>query len=63
MRLRGVRCGLIASVAFLLKEKLVYDALAAFAVLIGLSYSAVGIVSGMLWSAEMWGAPWSWDPR
>lgn len=54
---------LVASIAFLAKGRITYDSLAAFSVPVGLAYSAVGIVSGMMWSAEMWGAPWSWDPR
>jgi heme exporter protein C len=38
-------------------------AVAAGAAPIGASFTAVALVSGMLWGKPMWGTYWEWDPR
>lgn len=38
-------------------------AVAASAAPIGASFTALALVSGMLWGRPMWGTYWEWDPR
>jgi len=38
-------------------------AVAAGAAPIGASFTAVALVTGMLWGKPMWGTYWEWDPR
>jgi heme exporter protein C len=38
-------------------------AVAAGAAPIGASFTALALVSGMLWGKPMWGTYWEWDPR
>jgi heme exporter protein C len=38
-------------------------AVAASAAPIGASFTAVALVTGMLWGKPMWGTYWEWDPR
>jgi heme exporter protein C len=38
-------------------------AVAAGAAPIGASFTAVALISGMLWGKPMWGTYWEWDPR
>jgi heme exporter protein C len=54
---------LLASILFLAKRKVTYDALAEVSAILGLIYGAVAIVTGAIWSNAVWGAYWNWDPR
>jgi heme exporter protein C len=41
----------------------VAHAVAASCAPIGASFTAVGLITGMLWGQPMWGTYWEWDPR
>jgi len=41
----------------------VAHAIAASCASIGASFTAVALVTGMLWGRRMWGTYWEWDPR
>ena len=54
---------LIASLLYIVKENIKYDAIAMASIVIGVVYGVGSITTGMAWANEVWGAPWSWDPR
>jgi heme exporter protein C len=41
----------------------VAHAVAASCAPIGASFTALGLVTGMIWGRPMWGTYWEWDPR
>lgn len=51
------------SIAFLWRRKPIYDCLCAAAAEIGLLYSGLALLSGMIWARKSWGVWWTWDPR
>ena len=54
---------LICSILYLRKEKSKYDLITFCSIVLGIIYGIGGISAGMLWAKEVWGSPWSWDPR
>lgn len=54
---------LVCGVMYLWKGGLHYDVLGAAAVKIGLFYTTVTLLSGMMWADAAWNSPWNWDPR
>ncbi len=54
---------MIASILYLAKKNLGYDAFAASATEVGLAFGAANLVSGMIWGRIIWGIWWTWDPR
>jgi heme exporter protein C len=55
--------GLVSSILYLVKGSEKYDLLALSSITIGVVYGVGAIVTGMAWANEVWGSPWSWDPR
>lgn len=53
----------VASVAYLRSHKSRWDRLAAASAEVGVLFTALTIVLGMLWGKPVWGAWWTWDPR
>ena len=53
----------VASVAYLRTHKIRWDRLAAASAEVGVLFTALTIVLGMLWGKPVWGAWWTWDPR
>lgn len=53
----------VGSIAFLWRRKPAYDRLCAAAAEIGLLFSGLALVSGMIWARRSWGVWWTWDPR
>src|SRR5665213_1391197 len=51
-----------AAVAHIWRIK-VANAVAASCAPIGLSFTVVGLLTGMLWGKPMWGTYWVWDPK
>lgn len=49
-----------ASVAWLLSRRPRWDRLAASSVEIGVLFTAIGIVTGMIWGKAVWGVAWDW---
>lgn len=54
---------LVGSVLYLWKQDMRYDVLAAASTKIGLVFTTIALLSGMIWANATWGAFWNWDPR
>ncbi|MFN9895104.1 MAG: cytochrome c biogenesis protein CcsA, partial [Acidobacteriota bacterium] len=54
---------LAASVLYLTKRDLRYDAVAMAATEVGLAFAAVNLITGMIWGRVIWGIWWAWDAR
>jgi heme exporter protein C len=53
----------LGSIGYLWKRDMRFDAIAAASAEVGLMFTTVVLVTGMLWGKEVWGVYWSWDPR
>jgi heme exporter protein C len=53
----------VASIAYLRTRRVRWDRLAAASAEIGVLFTALAIVLGMLWAKPVWGVWWTWDPR
>ena len=53
----------VAGFVYLWRESLVADRLARAGALVGLLFTTVTLVMGMLWAKPIWGAFWAWDAR
>ena len=54
---------LACGVMYLWKGDLQYDILGAASVKLGLLFTTITLLSGMIWADATWGTPWNWDPR
>ena len=54
---------LVCGVMYLWKGDLKYDILGAVSVKLGLLFTTITLLSGMMWANATWGSPWNWDPR
>lgn len=54
---------LIFSIRYLKHNRLEDDIVASSAIKIGLIFTILGTVTGMIWAKFNWGAYWNWDPR
>lgn len=52
-----------ASILYLIRRDARYDAFAVSAVEVGVAFTAIGLVTGMIWARIIWGIWWTWDPR
>lgn len=52
-----------ASIAWLWRKKILFDNLAQATVELGLIFSGLSLISGMIWARKSWGVWWTWDPR
>ena len=53
----------VASIAYLRTKKTRWDRVAAASAEIGVLFTSLAIVLGMLWGKPVWGTWWTWDPR
>jgi heme exporter protein C len=53
----------VAGIAYLRSRDPKWDTLGLVSVEIGLGFSAVTIVTGMIWARPIWNTWWTWDPR
>lgn len=53
----------IASIGWLVRRRLWLDHLCAAAAELGLLFSGLALISGMIWAKRSWGVWWTWDPR
>ena len=53
----------VGSAAFLIWRHPVANLVAHASAPLGALFTAVGLITGMLWGKPMWGAFWVWDPR
>src|SRR3982074_2006479 len=54
---------LIGGGVYLWKENVAADRLARAAALVGLVFTTVTLVMGMIWAKPIWGTFWTWDAR
>ncbi len=54
---------LLGGIVYLWKENLAADRLARSAALVGVVFTTVTLVMGMLWAKPIWGTFWTWDAR
>src|SRR5216683_1293893 len=54
---------LIGGIAYLWKENVAADRLARAAALVGLVFTTITLVMGMIWAKPTWGTYWTWDAR
>jgi len=53
----------VGSIGYLVKKELHYDYLSVANVEVGLVFSIIGTVMGMIWARPVWGIWWTWDAR
>lgn len=53
----------IASIGWLVKRRPWMDHLCAAAAELGLLFSGMALITGMIWARRSWGVWWTWDPR
>lgn len=54
---------LVGSIAYLKSESDRWDLLAHASAEVGVVFTAITLVTGMLWAKPVWGTYWRWDPR
>ncbi|MHA2080651.1 MAG: cytochrome c biogenesis protein, partial [Candidatus Thorarchaeota archaeon] len=54
---------LLCGVMYLWKGDLKYDIIGAVSIKLGLLFTTITLLSGMMWANAAWGTPWNWDPR
>ena len=54
---------LLCGVMYLWKGDLKYDIIGAVSIKLGLLFTTITLLSGMMWADAAWGTPWNWDPR
>ncbi|TFG28467.1 cytochrome C assembly protein [Candidatus Thorarchaeota archaeon] len=54
---------LVCGIMYLWKGDLKYDILGAASLKIGLLFTTITLLSGMMWADATWGVYWNWDPR
>ena len=54
---------LIASIGYLISRNLAWDRIAASSAEIGVYFTGLAIVLGMIWAKPTWGVWWTWDAR
>jgi heme exporter protein C len=53
----------VGSIIYLAKRDMRWDALAGASAEVGLLFTTVVLVTGMLWGKAIWGVFWTWEPR
>ncbi len=53
----------VGSVAYLWRESIVGDRVARSGALVGVVFTTVTLVMGMMWAKPIWGTFWTWDAR
>lgn len=59
----GFFIALLASIAYLWKKDLRYDAVAATVTEVAWVFATIVLVTGSIWGRIAWGIWWAWDPR
>jgi len=59
----GFFAALAASILYLSRSDLRWDALAVALTEAGLAFALVNLATGMIWGRVIWGIWWTWDPR
>ena len=48
---------------YIWKQELKYDVIGGASIQLGLLFTTITLLSGMMWANATWGVPWNWDPR
>lgn len=59
----GALVSFVASILYLTRKEMRYDAMAVAGTEVALTFGAVNLVTGMLWARPIWGIWWTWDAR
>ena len=54
---------LIGSIGYLWKKNTKWDAVAYSAAEIGVLFTTLVLITGMIWGKPVWGRPWLWEPK
>jgi len=54
---------LVASIAYLMRSNLRYDSLAVASGEVGVFFTGLALLTGMIWAKPIWGVWWTWDAR
>lgn len=54
---------LVASIAYLMRGNLRYDSLAVASGEVGVFFTGLALLTGMIWAKPIWGVWWTWDAR
>ncbi|MHA1904010.1 MAG: cytochrome c biogenesis protein [Candidatus Thorarchaeota archaeon] len=54
---------LVCGAVFLIKHDMRFDVIGAASAKIGLLFTTITLLSGMIWADAYWGVYWNWDPR
>lgn len=53
----------VGSIVYLVRRDMRWDAIAGASAEVGLLFTTVVLVTGMLWGKAIWGVYWTWEPR
>lgn len=53
----------VAGVVYLIKKSVKWDLIGLSAIEIGIAFSLITLISGMIWARPIWNSWWTWDPR
>lgn len=53
----------VSGILYLLRKNLKWDVLGAASVELGLVFTTLVLITGVLWGRPVWNAWWTWDPR
>ncbi|WP_456385260.1 cytochrome c biogenesis protein [Desulfolithobacter sp.] len=56
-------CAFVSGIFYLVRRDMKWDILGAASVEIGLVFTTLVLVTGMLWGRPVWNTWWTWDPR
>ena len=54
---------LVSSLVYLWKRDLKFDVISGASIKLGLFFTTITLMSGMIWADATWGSAWNWDPR
>lgn len=63
MALLALTLNFCTSIAYLIKQSWVTDAISEAAAEVGVYFGFVGVLLGAIWGKPTWGVYWTWDPR
>lgn len=51
------------SILWLVKKRIIFDCICGAAAELGVLFSGLSLITGMIWAKKSWGIWWTWDPR
>ncbi len=59
----GFGLAAVAGIIYLMRRRSRWDLLGVAAIEIGLVFTLINVVTGMIWARPVWNTWWTWDPR